>query len=236
MITLRFFDPSLLPDRRITADGPVSRAFLERGITDLRHAARHVRDTPYAKSTDPNDPLSLLREGHGTCIAKHNAIAELARENGIPVYRLEGVYWLNDDIVPDVSRVLAPHGLREIPRAHCFLECGGRFFDLTEGNCTGKRGPITAYLRIGRVGIGQDNTILKTFLADWRQIDDTLEHMDDSQFFQLLDECATHNHNLCQVPHTPATGVAAAATAAKSPLPLTTPKPTGRGDRCGITT
>lgn len=203
MITIRFSDPSLLPERSLAASGPVSHAFREHGITDLRQAAYHVRDRPYAKNAAPDDALSLLRDGHGTCIAKHNAIAELARENGVPVYRLEGVYWLNDDVVPDITRVLAPHGLREIPRAHCFLECGGRFFDLTEGNCTGKRGPITTYLRIGRVGIGEDNAVLKTFLADWRELDDTLHHLDDTQFFQLLDECATHNQNLCPVPQTP---------------------------------
>lgn len=197
MITIRFSDPSLLPDRAIAADGPVSRAFLELGITDLHGAARHVRGMPYWRNADSEDVLSLLREGHGTCVSKHNIVAELARENDVPVFRIEGVYWLNDGIVPGVSQVLSRYALREIPRAHCFLECCGRFFDLTEGNCTGKRCMVTEYVRIGRVGIGHDNAVLKDFLEDWRRMDDTARRLGERELFRILDECAEHNFGLC---------------------------------------
>ncbi|MBK9577644.1 MAG: transglutaminase domain-containing protein [Fibrobacteres bacterium] len=198
MITIHFLPASDLPAFGITSTSLVSRAFLELGITDLRTAALFIQSKPYWKNADDHDALALLREGHGTCISKHNLLAELARENGLPVFRFEGVYPLNDTIVTGVSEVVKKHGLQEIPRTHCFLEFCGKYFDLTDGNCTGKNGLITEYFRIEKVQVDSGNQVLLRFWQDLRTVDPTIKNLSDEDFLRIAKECSEYNFGLCK--------------------------------------
>lgn len=197
MITIHFSDASAFPDFRIDSASPVSQAFLDLGLSGFRAAALHVRSMPYWKNADAQDVLSVLKEGHGTCVSKHNILAELGRENGFPVYRFEGVYYLNNTIVAGVSDVLNRYGLQEIPRTHCFLECCGEYYDLTDGNCTGKLGLIRDYLRIEQVGISSGNAVLMKFMADYRVVNESFKHLSDDDFLRILNECSEYNFGLC---------------------------------------
>lgn len=198
MLTIHFSDVSLFPDSPIRGSGRVSNAFLERGVSDLREAALHVKRMPYWKNDDRHDVLSILDEGHGTCVSKHDLIAALAQENGVPVYRYEGVYLLDDAIVTGVSRLLEPYGLQDIPRTHCFLEHCGSHFDLTDGNCTGKNGLIHDYLRVEQVERGDDDKVLLKLLGDLRKTDAPAGRLTDAEFLRILDECAEFNFGLCK--------------------------------------
>ncbi|MBK8800577.1 MAG: transglutaminase domain-containing protein [Fibrobacteres bacterium] len=200
MLTLHFSQASAIPAFGITSTSEVSRAFLDLGISDLRAAALFIQSKPYWKNLDDHDVLALLREGHGTCISKHNLLAELARENGIPLFRFEGVYPLNDSIVTGVSSLLQQHGLKQIPRTHCFLECCGEYFDLTEGNCTGKNGLITEYWRIEKVQVGSGNAFLMRFWKDLRVVDHSIRHLSDEDFLRIAKECSEYSFGLCERP------------------------------------
>jgi len=203
MLTVHFSDLSTFPDVKITAASMVSRAFLELGIEDFRTAARFIHAKPYWKNTDANDVLSVLKEGHGTCVSKHNLMVGLGAEHAIPIHRFEGVYPLTDRIVTGVSAVLEKHGLKQIPRTHCFLECGGEYFDLTDGNCTGKNGLITEYYRIEKVGMDNDRHVLLEFLKDFRIVDSDFQKLDDEDFLRILNECTEYNFGLCKRGATP---------------------------------
>lgn len=145
---------SVLPDRLIADSGPASLAFLGRGITTFHRACRFVHELPYGYNSNPDDPLALFAEGRGTCTTKHAAIATLAQELGIPVFKQVGIYAMTEETVAGAGELLARVGLPYVPMLHCFLVHDGHRVDLTEGNRNGKRGPVEEFLFTARVAPG----------------------------------------------------------------------------------
>lgn len=141
----------VLPDRPITASGPVSLAFLAGGITTFHQACRFVQELPYGYTTDRDSPLAVFAEGKGTCTTKHAAIATLAQELGLPVFKQVGIYAMTEEIVAGAGEILARFGLPHVPMLHCFLAHEEHRVDLTEGNRNGKRRPLEEFLFTARV-------------------------------------------------------------------------------------
>ena len=136
---------TVLPNVSLSPQGPMSRRYLEQGLTTFHAACQWTKDLPYGRNTHSEDSLILFEEGHGTCTTKHGAVARLAQEHDLPVQKNLGFYRLNDEIVPGVNAVLAPYGLDFIPQIHCFLVYQNYRVDLTEGNCNGKNKTIEDY-------------------------------------------------------------------------------------------
>ena len=65
----------------ITAGGEMSKAFLERGVTDFSSAAEYVRDLPYGRNADKLNLLTVFTDGCATCSTKHGLLKVLADEN-----------------------------------------------------------------------------------------------------------------------------------------------------------
>jgi hypothetical protein len=135
-----------LPEGLIIGDGPVSQEFLRRGVATFQGACRYVHQLPYGYNANRDDPTSLFAEGRGTCTTKHAVIALLARELGVPVGKAVGVYAMTEDLVIGTERILREFRLPYVPMVHCFLQCGERRVDLTEGNRNGKNRPIEHFL------------------------------------------------------------------------------------------
>ncbi|MEL6136401.1 MAG: hypothetical protein AAFQ61_07355 [Cyanobacteria bacterium J06626_23] len=142
---------SCFPAVTITDEGPVSAAFLARDLTTLQQAAHWLKAVPYGSNSDASNSWLVFTENRGTCTTKHSLFARLAAELGVPIYKNNGFYRLNDAIVTGVSAILAPHGLTYIPQMHCFLQHQDSWVDLTEGNCNGKNTTIENYDFIVRV-------------------------------------------------------------------------------------
>jgi len=139
------------PDTTITNAGPVSKAFLERGMLSFRAACRQVHQMPYGYNTSREEPLILFREGRGSCTTKHMAVGLLAQEQKLPVHKHIGIYAMTEALVTGSGRLAADHGLPYIPVVHCYLSDGTSRVDLTEGNHNGKNGPIDTFLYTVRV-------------------------------------------------------------------------------------
>lgn len=108
--------------------------------------AEYVRSLPYGRTTRPGDPWAVLAERRGTCSAKHQLLATVARDAGRAEVRLTvGVYSMSEGNTPDVGAVLAAAGVPSIPEAHCYLTVGGRRFDFT-GLAGGKESPFAALI------------------------------------------------------------------------------------------
>jgi hypothetical protein len=120
-----------LPDFPLDAEGETGRRFAALGLGGYRDAARHVRNLPYGRNSDRSDWRLVLEEGRGTCSTKHALLAELARENGLPVSLVLGVYEMDGENTPGVGEVLREHGLGCVPEAHCYLAHEGTRVDLT---------------------------------------------------------------------------------------------------------
>jgi hypothetical protein len=170
LLTVEFVGVEHLPDTALDPDaGPVNRAVLDHGPTDLRSAARWLHALPYGPNQS-QDALACLREGHGTCTTKHATAWSCAQELGADVEWIMGVYALDRTISRDVGPVLDLADLDFVPTVHCFLRVDRRHhIDLTDGNCNGKDRQITEYLSLDRVTRATEEAPLRR-----RAIDDLI--------------------------------------------------------------
>ena len=116
---------------KLTPSGIVTAAFLSASMEDLRSAARYVNRLPYARNSNPADPLIVLIEQRGTCSTKHALIRRLAIEQDLDIALVLGVYEMTEQNTPGVGHVLGKHGLAMLPEAHCYLRAAGKRIDLT---------------------------------------------------------------------------------------------------------
>ena len=142
---------TVFPDIRIVDAGPVSRAFLELGVTTLREAGRYVHELPYGYNSNSDDLMILFKEKMGTCTTKHAVIATLAQESALPIRKNVGIYAMTEDLVTGTDKLLAEFDLPYIPMLHCFLVYETFRVDLTEGNRNGKNRSIEEFLHVEHV-------------------------------------------------------------------------------------
>ena len=87
--------------------GAVSRAFAERGIRQLDVAARFVEALHYGRTSETNEPLSVLRESRGTCTLKHALLKLAAEEAGAEGVQLVlGIFEMSARTTPGIASVL----------------------------------------------------------------------------------------------------------------------------------
>jgi len=190
-----------LPDCEIEQGSAVRDAFLARGATTFRAACRWVNELPYGANTTFGDALVLFDDERGTCFTKHGVIARLADELGLPIHKNVGFYRLNDDIVTGVKAILEPHGLTFVPQMHCFLEYGGVYVDLTEGNAHGKNRTIDTYDFIVRVAPEPTREEMQQLFAEhlqrYRAVDPRLAPMSDATIAEILRQCGQLQLSRC---------------------------------------
>ena len=183
----------ILPNLEIYQAGPASVKFLELKIETFQEACHYVLMMPYGPNSRHEDSLILFREGQGTCITKHGAIALLAQELGLPVYKNLGFYRLDDSIVTGVSDILLPHGLSFIPQIHCFLGYGEYRVDLTEGNCNGKNKTIENYdftLRVQpNISHEMERQYYCQFLTKYFSLEPALKQVGEVKILELVNAC-----------------------------------------------
>lgn len=112
--------------------GPVSLMFAQRAIVRLDHAALYVQALPYGRTSEPEEPLSVLRESIGTCTLKHALLKLAAEEAGATDVELRfGVFEMSDATTPGIGHVLRSFGLECVPEAHCYLAIDDDRLDFT---------------------------------------------------------------------------------------------------------
>jgi hypothetical protein len=162
---------TILPDAALTAiGGSLHEPFVRAGCATFRDAAKHVRELPYGRNSDRADWRLVLDEGRGTCSTKHALLAALARELGLLVVLVIGIFDMNEANTPGVGGVLSAHALTSLPEAHCYLLWTGRRIDVTRAG-PGPVVPISRFDREWEIDpsqIGQDKVRLhRAYLAQW---------------------------------------------------------------------
>ncbi len=115
--------------------GPISKQFLQIGISDYASACDFVRLLPYARNSDKHQNDIVLQEGFGTCSTKHALLAELALEQEVKRVRLMlGIFMMHAHNTPRVAAILAEHKLIAIPEAHTYLRSANTLIDCTGVN------------------------------------------------------------------------------------------------------
>jgi hypothetical protein len=137
---------AVFPNPVINKKGIISETFLSLNINSFWDACVYVHELPYGYNSTPDDVLILFKEGFGSCTTKHAVIATLAEEVVIPVYKMVGIYAMNEDIVTGTDRILEKYHLPYLPMLHCFLIYDAHRVDLTEGNANGKNHSVEEFL------------------------------------------------------------------------------------------
>ncbi|MEM9089599.1 MAG: hypothetical protein AAGC93_12735 [Cyanobacteria bacterium P01_F01_bin.53] len=200
----------VLPNVEIQNRGPISTIFLAKGITTFQAACRHVKAMPYGSNSNSEDSLILFEEGCGTCTTKHGALARLAQELGLPVYKNLGFYRLNDTIVTGVNEIISAQGLCFIPQIHCFLEYETYRVDLTEGNCNGKNQTIDDYDFVVRVQpditYQQEKVYYLDHLQQYFELEPQLQVVGEDTVLTLLGKCNRQVKYQCSLMSSKLTG------------------------------
>ena len=137
---------TVLPNPVITRKGVISEKFISLNIKTFWDACSYVHELPYGYNSTRNDILILFKEGYGSCTTKHAVIATLAEELDIPVYKMVGIYAMNEEVVTGAQRILEKYYLPYLPMIHCFLVFESYRVDLTEGNNNGKNCSVEQFL------------------------------------------------------------------------------------------
>ncbi|MGC4058126.1 MAG: hypothetical protein QM743_08410 [Chitinophagaceae bacterium] len=127
------FTTDLTQDRyKITAEGPISDIFRNRGLNDLHTAAAFIRQLPYGRNPDKHRPETIFTDGCATCSTKHAILKNLALEHDWDEIGLFiGIFRMNGTNTPKVKEVLDANRLQHIPEAHCYLKINGEILDIT---------------------------------------------------------------------------------------------------------
>ncbi|MEO1591057.1 MAG: hypothetical protein AAFU71_07165 [Cyanobacteria bacterium J06632_22] len=194
---------TVLPNVDLQSQGVISQQYLQRGLKTFHEACEWTLVLPYGSNSSNEDSLILFEEGHGTCTTKHGAIARLAQEQDLPVYKNLGFYRLNDDIVTGVNTLLAPHGLDFVPQIHCFLVYEGSRVDLTEGNCNGKNKTIEDYDFVVQVEPDltheQHQACYRDYLRQYQNFSPALAALSEETVMELLEACDRQLKYQCSI-------------------------------------
>jgi hypothetical protein len=140
-------DPyTVFPNPTISKKGIISEKFLSLNIKNFWDACVYVHELPYGYNSSTDDILILFKEGFGSCTTKHAVIATLAEELNIPIYKMVGIYAMNEEIVTGTHHILEKYHLPYLPMNHCFLIYDSYRVDLTQGTNNGKNRSIEEFL------------------------------------------------------------------------------------------
>lgn len=183
---------SALPSASLGLAGPISCAFLKRGIADFQDAGHFLLQLPYGRNTQRSDFTLVLPEGRGTCSTKHALLAALAREQRLPVSLMLGIYEMHELNTPGVGVILARYGLERMPEAHCYCSYEGKRIDLTRSGVA-PGAPLEPFLaeeviapeQIGAYKVQRH----QAFLWDWVGTEEQMRHRSFAELWKIREAC-----------------------------------------------
>jgi len=181
-----------LPEVPLQPAGPIAVELITRSIADFRVAGRYLHHLPYGRNSDRSDFRLVLPEGRGTCSTKHALLAELAREQNLPIVLTLGIYEMHERNTPGVGSVLDRYGLPYIPEAHCYLRYEGIRIDITRSGAEPSE-PIDRFFSEEAIVSSQigDYKVQfhQRFLHDWLANTDVVGNRSFAQIWKIREEC-----------------------------------------------
>ena len=181
-----------LPEILLGPVGPITADLIARGISDFRAAGRYLHHLPYGRNSDRSDFRLVLPEGRGTCSTKHALLAELAREQNLPIVLTLGIYEMHERNTPGVGVVLDKYGLPSLPEAHCYLRYEGTRIDITRSGAEPTE-PIDRFLSeeaIIPAQIGDYKVEFhQKFIHSWMVNTDVAGNRSFAEVWKIREEC-----------------------------------------------
>lgn len=120
---------------KINRLGNISNRFLEYNIYTFQQALDFVRHLPYGRNLNKSDLITVFVEGCGTCSTKHALLKQLAIENNYDNIKLiMGLFKMNANNTPEITKTLNENKLDYIPEAHCYLKIENEIIDVMKVN------------------------------------------------------------------------------------------------------
>ena len=167
---IRFFSAEALPAVHLGPTGPTTSAFIERGVSSFRDAARLIGELPYSHNSGRSDQPAVLRASQGTGSTKHGLLARLALEQNLPIALYIGIYEIDGLNTPRVGPVLETNGCSLIPEAHCYLKYGSQRIDVTSARTDARKQPsdrLLVELEISPEQTGVYEPLHRRFMRSW---------------------------------------------------------------------
>lgn len=113
----------------------ISDQFLKLDLFDFFAAAEYVKNLPYKRNSQKDNPLCVFQDSGGTCSTKHALLKRLADENSFEELKLMlGIFKMNGSNTRKITPILEKYSLKEIPEAHNYLKIENQIFDFTRKN------------------------------------------------------------------------------------------------------
>jgi hypothetical protein len=193
----------VIPNLTINSSGRISHKFSSLNINSLHEACIWIKDLPYGYNSTSEDSIILFEENKGTCSTKHSVIAELAEELNLPLYKFICFYKLNSQIIEGIDAILSEYDLEYIPQTHCVLGIKSSFFDLTKGNCHGKKSEIVDLDLFFKVPPNPDKLLIEKIynsgLEYYGNRDPKFANYDPNKYREILEKCDEFHQNLCRL-------------------------------------
>lgn len=101
----------------------------------FEEACFYIKNLPYKRNTNKENIFCVLEDFGGTCSSKHAFLKYYADENKIENVKLIlGIFKMNSQNTPKISKVLEKYHLKEIPEAHNYLKIDNQVHDYTSKN------------------------------------------------------------------------------------------------------
>ena len=177
---------------QLKANSLASLEFQKLGIFEFSQACSYIQNLKYARNTDKNDCLCVLKDNAGTCSTKHALLKVLADENEVFDLKLIlGIFKMNALNTPKISNVLEKYSLIEIPEAHTYLKYQGEILDFTRPKSS-KKDFIEDLVKETEIEANQITDFKvqfhKSFIEDYLKENSHIPY-DLEEFWVIREEC-----------------------------------------------
>lgn len=114
------------------ANDELTTLIKNKGIDNWGELLEFVRNLPYGRNKNRSDFSLVIKEGKGSCSAKHALLKKIADLNKFNEVKLIlGMFKMNNLNTLKIGNVITENELSYIPEAHCYLKLNNQRIDVT---------------------------------------------------------------------------------------------------------
>jgi len=173
--------------------GILSKRLLELEVFTFLEAIEFIKNLPYGRTVDRANPDLVLKELKGACSTKHALLKKVALEQGLGNVKLYlCMFKMSGSNIPVLAKLLDKHQVAYIPEAHCVLQIGNKFIDVTSltSNYDNLKDDVLKLIEIQPEQIGDFKVNYhQSYLKKWLKESDSKYSFEE--FWRIREQCIT---------------------------------------------
>ena len=129
-----FLDLEPFSKIRLTHQGPYTQHCIQKGLKTFKDVCQFIKALPYGRIDAAAPYLDVLAFGKGTCSSKHACLTEIGKELGLEIELLVIIFWMTEQTMPQLAKLLDKSPFDAIPEAHCLCRLNRLHIDVTFDN------------------------------------------------------------------------------------------------------